>query len=232
MLGEQMAVFTSQGANPRTNQFTSQLPGQLPAKRLRVVRWRDLRLWVGLAIMVLAMFAGAFILSRGEQTTTVWRASSDLSIGSVPVATPVTVALGEAQDQYLLANEPLTGRLRWPVAAGDLIPRGALGYSSLLNARLVTLPVDPLHAPVNLASGDIVDIWSTPAEAAGGITAKPVLVFSRVTVAEAAIDSVGIGGEIAVVVEVPADGAAQLVAAARSGLIDLVAVPITSQPTS
>ncbi len=232
MLGEQMAVFTSQGANPRTNQFTSQLPGQLPAKRLRVVRWRDLRLWVGLAIMVLAMFAGAFILSRGEQTTTVWRASSDLSIGSVPVATPVTVALGEAQDQYLPANEPLTGRLRWPVAAGDLIPRGALGYSSLLNARLVTLPVDPLHAPVNLASGDIVDIWSTPAEAAGGITAKPVLVFSRVTVAEAAIDSVGIGGEIAVVVEVPADGAAQLVAAARSGLIDLVAVPITSQPTS
>ena len=223
-----MAGFTRQ----LTNQHTSQLPGQVPAKRLRVVRWRDLRLWVGLAIMVLAMFAGAFILSRGEQTTTVWRASTDLSIGSVPVATPVTVALGEAQDQYLPANEPLTGRLRWPVAAGDLIPRGALGYAPLLDARLVTLPVDPLHAPVNLATGDIVDIWSTPAEVAGGITAKPVLVFSRVTVAEAAVDTVGIGGEIAVVVEVPADGAAQLVAAARSGFIDLVSVPITSQPTS
>ena len=224
MLGEQMAVLKSQ--------LTSQLTSQVPAKRLRVVRWRDLRLWVGLAIMVVAMFAGAFLLSRGEQTTTVWRASSDLSIGSVPMATPVTVALGEAQDQYLSAGEPLTGQLRWPVAAGDLIPRGALGYAPLLDARLVTLPVDPLHAPVNLATGDIVDIWSTPAEVAGGITAKPVLVFSRVTVAEAAVDAVGIGGEIAVVVEVPADGAAQLVAAARSGLIDLVAVPITSQPIS
>ena len=222
MLGEQMAVLNSQ--------LTSQLTSQVPAKRLRIVRWRDLRLWVGLAIMVVAMFAGAFLLSRGEQTTTVWRASSDLSIGSVPMATPVTVALGEAQDQYLSAGEPLTGQLRWPVAAGDLIPRGALGYAPLLDARLVTLPVDPLHAPVNLATGDIVDIWSTPAEVAGGITAKPVLVFSRVTVAEAAVDAVGIGGEIAVVVEVPADGAAQLVAAARSGLIDLVAVPITSQP--
>ena len=220
MLGEQMAVLTSQ------------LTSQVPAKRLRIVRWRDLRLWVGLAIMVVAMFAGAFLLSRGEQTTTVWRASSDLSIGSVPLATPVTVALGEAQDQYLPAGEPLTGQLRWPVAAGDLIPRGALGYAPLLDARLVTLPVDPLHAPVNLATGDIVDIWSTPAEVAGGITAKPVLVFSRVTVAEAAVDAVGIGGEIAVVVEVPADGAAQLVAAARSGLIDLVAVPITSQTVS
>lgn len=224
MLGEQMAVLNSQ--------LTSQLTSQVPAKRLRIVRWRDLRLWVGLAIMVVAMFAGAFLLSRGEQTTTVWRASSDLSIGSVPMATPVTVALGEAQDQYLPAGEPLTGQLRWPVAAGDLIPRGALGYAPLLDARLVTLPVDPLHAPVNLATGDIVDIWSTPTEVAGGITAKPVLVFSRVTVAEAAVDTVGIGGEIAVVVEVPADGAAQLVAAARSGLIDLVAVPITSQPIS
>ena len=224
MLGEQMAVLNSQ--------LTSQLTSQVPAKRLRIVRWRDLRLWVGLAIMVVAMFAGAFLLSRGEQTTTVWRASSDLSIGSVPMATPVTVALGEAQGQYLPASEPLTGQLRWPVAAGDLIPRGALGYSPLLDARLVTLPVDPLHAPVNLATGDIVDIWSTPAEVAGGITAKPVLVFSRVTVAEAAVDTVGIGGEIAVVVEVPADGAAQLVAAARSGFIDLVSVPITSQPTS
>ena len=224
MLGEQMAVLNSQ--------LTSQLTSQVPAKRLRIVRWRDLRLWVGLAIMVVAMFAGAFLLSRGEQTTTVWRASSDLSIGSVPMATPVTVALGEAQGQYLPASEPLTGQLRWPVAAGDLIPRGALGYSPLLDARLVTLPVDPLHAPVHLATGDIVDIWSTPAEVAGGIAAKPVLVFSRVTVAEAAVDAVGIGGEIAVVVEVPADGAAQLVAAARSGLIDLVAVPITSQPTS
>jgi hypothetical protein len=79
MLGEQMAVLTSQ----LTNQLTSQLTSQAPAKRLRVVRWRDLRLWVGVAIMVLAMFAGAFLLSRGEQTTTVWRASSDLSIGSV-----------------------------------------------------------------------------------------------------------------------------------------------------
>jgi len=215
-----------------TSQLTCQLTSQVPAKRLRVVRWRDLRLWVGLAIMVVAMFAGAFLLSRGEQTTTVWRASSDLSIGSVPMATPVTVALGEAQGQYLSAGEPLIGQLRWPVAAGDLIPRGALGYEPLIDARLVTLPVDPLHAPVNLATGDIVDIWSTPAEVAGGITAKPVLVFSRVTVAEAAVDAVGIGGEIAVVVEVPADGAAQLVAATRSGFIDLVSVPITSQPVS
>ena len=224
MLGEHMALLTKQ--------HQGQLAAQVPAQRMRVMRWRDLRLWAGLVIILFAMFIGAFLLSRGEETTTVWRASSDLSVGAIPVATPVTVSLGAAQDQYLLASEPLTGQLRWPVAAGDLIPRGALGYAPLLDARLVTLPVDPLHAPVNLATGDIVDIWSTPAEVAGGITAKPVLVFSRVTVAEAAVDAVGIGGEIAVVVEVPADGAAQLVAAARSGFIDLVSVPITSQPTS
>ena len=50
MLGEQMAVLNSQF----TSQLTSQLTSQVPAKRLRIVRWRDLRLWVGLAIMVVA----------------------------------------------------------------------------------------------------------------------------------------------------------------------------------
>lgn len=224
MLGEHVALLTKQ--------HLGQLSAQVPAKRMRVVRWRDLRLWAGLVIIVLAMFAGAFMLSRGEQTTTVWRASNDLSIGSAPIATPVTVALGEVQDQYLPASEPLTGHLRWPVAAGDLIPRGALGYSPLLNARLVTLPVDPLHAPVNLAAGDVVDIWSTPADSSGGVSAQPVLVLPSITVAEVAADAVGVGGEIAVVVEIPQAAADQLVAAARSGLIDLVAVPIASQQVS
>ena len=215
-----------------TKQHLGQLATQVPVKRMRVLRWRDLRLWAGLVIIVLSMFAGAFLLSRGEETTTVWRASSDLSVGSIPVATPVTVSLGAAQDQYLLASEPLSGQLRWPVAAGDLIPRGALGFSPILDARLVTLPVDPLHAPVHLATGDVVDIWSTPADVAGGDTAQPVLVLSGVTIAEVAADAVGIGGEIAVVVEVPQTAADQLVAAARFGLIDLVAVPIASQQVS
>ena len=226
-----MALLTGQR---RVNQqLGRQPPDQFaPAKRLRVVRWRDLRLWVGLAIMVTAMFAGAFVLSRGDKTTTVWRASSDSSIGSLPIATPVTVMLGEAQDQYILATEPLIGRLRLPVAAGDLIARGALGFAPMLNARLVTIPVDPLHAPVNLATGDVVDIWSTPAEVVGGAAPQPVLVRPGVSVAEVAADSVGVGGEIAVVVEVPESAVDPLVAAARSGLIDLVAVPITSQRAS
>ena len=169
-----------------TKQHQGQLAAQVPAQRMRVMRWRDLRLWAGLVIILFAMFIGAFLLSRGEETTTVWRASSDLSVGAIPVATPVTVSLGAAQDQYLLASEPLTGQLRWPVAAGDLIPRGALGFSPMVNARMVTLPVDPLHAPVNMAAGAVVDIWSTPADVAGGVTAQPVLVLASVTVAEVA----------------------------------------------
>ena len=102
----------------------------------------------------------------------------------------------------------------------------------MVNARMVTLPVDPLHAPVNMAAGAVVDIWSTPADVAGGVTAHPVLVLPSVTVAEVAADTVGVGGEIAVVVEIPEAVADQLVGAARSGLIDLVAVPIASQQVS
>ena len=93
-----------------TKQHQGQLAAQVPAQRMRVMRWRDLRLWAGLVIILFAMFIGAFLLSRGEETTTVWRASSDLSVGAIPVATPVTVSLGAAQDQYLLASEAGRGR--------------------------------------------------------------------------------------------------------------------------
>lgn len=48
-----------------TKQHLGQLATQVPVKRMRVLRWRDLRLWAGLVIIVLAMFAGAFLCHAG-----------------------------------------------------------------------------------------------------------------------------------------------------------------------
>ena len=193
------------------------------------MRWRDLRLWVGLGIMLAAMFGGALLLSRGETTTTVWQASTDLSTAAVAVGNPVTLSLGDTAAVYIPVSEPLVGRLRWPVPAGALIPRAALGESAIDDARLVTLPVDPLHAPVGLAPGDVVDLWSTPADVSTGAVAAPALVLAHVMIANVSAETVGIGGEIAVVVEVPADSADPVISASRSGMLDLVAVPIEDQ---
>jgi len=96
----------------------------------------------------------------------------------------------------------------------------------------VTVPVDPMHAPAALQPGDVVDVWSTPRDGVGdtaSVVSAPRLVLADVTVATATGDDVGFGGEVGVVLDVPRDRVLDLVAAVRTGVTDLVAVPISSQ---
>ena len=210
------------------------------AQRLRLRRRADLRLWLGLALVVGSMFAGAHLMSQGAQTVTVWQAGRDMSAGSAPQhMRPVTVALGSVAEDYLPATEPLTGQLRYPIQAGELIPRSALSAPDLAPSRIVTIGVDPLHAPVDLLAGDRVDVWSTPDPDSLDALAVPSevesdigprLVLESVLVQDVAPDSMG--RELAIVVSVHPDQVQQLVGAARAGVIDLVAVPAHSQELS
>lgn len=199
------------------------------ALRQRSRRWRDARLWGGLACIVVAMFLGAALLSREDGTVTVWQAARDLAPGAAPAAVPVTVALGDAASAYLPAAEPLAGAMRAPVAAGALIPRAAVGAPSSVPTRLVTIPVEAHHAPLALAPGTVVDVWSTPQASTGVASAPelvPELVLERVLVHDAAVEDLGVGADVPVVLQVPVDRAVDLVRAARAGAVDLVAVPV------
>ncbi len=199
-----------------------------PARRRSRVRWRDLRLWLGVGLMITAMIAGARLLSGGDDTTTVWRATRDLPAGSIPIAEPVEVSLGSASGNYLSASESLEGRLRYPVALGALIPIDATGAPARQGIRLVTLPVDPQHAPVGLMAGDLVDVWATGIDGTNTITEPPALILPAALVAEVDSENLGIGGEVAVVLEVPEDRADDLVLSTRTRVIDLVAVPMSA----
>ena len=204
-----------------------------PATRIRRMRWRDLRLWAGLALILGSMIAGARLVSGPDGSTLVWRASADLARGGVPTAEPVRVQLGSAAADYLAADRPIGGRMLIAVPEGALIPARAVGPVSPEPMREVTVPVDPLHAPVDLAPGDRVDVWATasdPSTAPGGIAPAPALVLPHLLVVTADRESVGLGGEIAVVLEVPVANVGALVQAMRAGVIDLTAVPITDEP--
>jgi hypothetical protein len=113
-----------------------------------------------------------------------------------------------------------------PVSAGSLVPIAAVGSPPSTGARRVTIPVDPLHAPVDLAAGDRVDVWATATDGGQTSIAPPSLVLPRALVISADRESVGVGGEIAVVIEVPEAEVSTAVAAIRSGVVDLAAVPI------
>lgn len=194
-----------------------------------------MRLLFGLALVVGSMFLGAHLMSQDAPTVTVWQASRDLSAGVEPMhLQPVTVSLGEVSGDYLAVDEQPVGRLRFPIAEGELIPRSALIDPSTQASRIVTIGVDPLHAPIDLVAGDRVDVWSTPEDGptmgpAPSVDGKmkPTLVLENVVVETVSTDAMG--SQLAVVVRVAPEEVATVVQAARAGVVDLVSVPAVSQ---
>ena len=204
------------------------------ARRIRTSRRTDARLWLGLVLVVASMFVGAHLMSRDAPTVSVWQASRDLSAGApAHHIRPVTVALGSVSEDYLTIDEQPTGQLRFPIAEGELIPRSALTQTGVEPARIVTIGVDPLHAPVELAAGDRVDVWSTPSDGPTGGSVDPaapvvpMLVLAGVLVESVSSDAMG--SQLAVVVRVSPQDVPTVVLASRAGVIDLVAVPASSQ---
>jgi len=198
------------------------------ARTMTRVRWRDGRLWLGVGLIIASMLIGSRLISHSDERITVWRATHDLSLGALPAdLEPVAVALGDATAGYVRASSDPVGVLVHPVAAGELLPSAALGSLDDVSMRVITIPVEPLHAPIALVPGDRVDIWATPLESS--VPGPSQLVEQSAIVASVAADSMGVGGEIGVAVSIPESRADALIAAMRGGAIDLVAVPIEAQ---
>jgi hypothetical protein len=179
------------------------------------------------------MVAGALVVGAGNDTVTVLRASHDLSVGAAPSGLlPVTMPRSAAGDAYVSGDLPAGSVLRWPVRAGDLLPKSAIAAPGSTPRRQVTVPVDPLHAPIGLLSGDHVDVWVSPSQP-GADGPRPRLVVGNTTVVSAQSDHVGLGGEMAVILSVAEGEVIEIVAAARAGVLDLVLVPLDAQhPTA
>ena len=191
-------------------------------------KWRDARIWLGLGFIVAAMFVGAFVMSSGKATSTVWRATRDLPIGAVPEVEPVSVALGDAASAYLPTSELPQGRMKLPVVSGGLLPRNAVGAAVPSTSRLVTIPVDPMRVPVGLAAGDVVDVWASAPKINDGVQLLPTQVLTNIRVADVDREASAMGGELPVVLDIAQSQTAQLISATRAD-ISLVLVPMSSQ---
>jgi hypothetical protein len=194
-------------------------------------RWSDLRLWLGISLLIASMFVGARVMASGEETVTLWRASSERALGSpLTGVEAVVVALNGAQEPYFRGLIPPSGIVVRPIGTGEFIPSAALSALPPVDSRVVTVPVDPLHVAIGLNAGDQVDVWSSSKDAGSvGSILPPMLVLTGLTVRAVASDVVGTGGEIGVVLLVPVTQVPDLVQAIRTGVIDLVKVPLESQ---
>jgi hypothetical protein len=145
-------------------------PGRAPAaRRVRPPRWLDLRLVLGVLLVLGSVLVGARVVGAADATVPVWSVSGDLAAGTVLAAgdlTAVDVRLDAAASGYLSTTVDPRGRtLARAVGAGELLPRAALAETTDLVQ--VALPVQAGWVPPGLRRGQLVDVYAVADPAAG-----------------------------------------------------------------
>ena len=153
-------------------------PGGPVPRRVRPPRWLDLRLILGVLLVLGSVLLGARVVTAADATVPVWSASSDLAAGTVLAdgdLVAVSVRLDDVAGNYLATSTHPEGRvLGRAVRAGELLPRSALEEPTGLVQ--LALPVQAGYVPPSLARGQIVDVYAVadPAVGAAGQTGGAV----------------------------------------------------------
>ncbi len=151
------------------------VPAEAPTapapRRVRPPRWLDLRLVLGVLLVLGSVLLGARVVSAADATVPVWAVASDLAAGvelGAEDLVAVDVRLDSAAGAYLSTTTRPEGRtLARAVRAGELLPRSALEEP----ARLVqvALPVQAGFVPPSLTRGQLVDVYALADPAAGAV---------------------------------------------------------------
>jgi hypothetical protein len=212
-----------------------------PAARLSRPRWLDVRLIIGVLLVLGSVLLGAKIIAAADDTTQVLTLTRDVQPGVRLTAADVTVRrirLDNGLDAYLAADSPVAGYVMTRSArAGELLPKGAIARAADAeasgNIRWVTIAIPTEERPRGLSSGHLVDVWVAPAE--GQDTGAAAHLLARgVAVDGVTNTSSGLTGtrEATVTLAIrPNDGRAldelvgELVAAARDSRVYLTVIP-------
>jgi len=137
-----------------------------PATRAARAAWRDPRLWIGILIVAGCVVAGARIISASDDTVAVWAVSRDVGAGETLqpddlVPTRVHFADSGTGAGYFTVTEQLPADLRLTsgLAAGELLPRGAVGSAEQADTVEVPVALDADQVPGSVATGSVVDVY-------------------------------------------------------------------------
>lgn len=184
-----------------------------PAQRVRRPGWRDPRLWVGVVLVAGSVVAGARLLGAADDTVRVWAAASDLGEGERLteddlVAARVRFADDDTLAGYYTVDDQLPSDLRLThgLAAGELLPRAAVGSAADSGLVEVPIAVEPEQVPASVTTGAVVDVYVV----AGPDAKSEGPALSEVTVVDAPplAESFGTTGRRQLVLAVPEDDAA------------------------
>jgi len=213
------------------------LPAAAPAevsgptpRRVRPPRWLDLRLVLGVLLVLASVLLGARIVSAADATVPVWAVAQDLAAGtelSTDDLVAVDVRLDDTARAYLSTRTRPEGRtLAYAVRKGELLPRTALeeakGVEELVQ---LALPVQSGYVPPGLARGQLVDVFAVADPAAGATTVADGSV--SLVVRKAPVQA--ISGRSEGVLSTPTT-AVQVVVAVADGDADEVLAAIAGRP--
>lgn len=165
-----------------TDTHTSPAAPALPAsptpRRWARPRWVNLRVVVGLLLVVASMVAGARFLAADRETIEIWSVRTDLAVGAVLRADDLQareVRLGESSAVYLAtdSSSPVGQEVNRQLHAGELLPAGAVGLPA--EGRVVVLPVQPERLPDGVVHGSEVDVYLSTGRGAGESATHRVL---------------------------------------------------------
>jgi hypothetical protein len=219
-------------------QFLSETPGSVDdvpvtstavvtpqARRAARPSWKDPRLVAGVVIVAGSIVLGSRLLGAADDSVAVWTVAENLAEGTPigeahVVARDVRFADAAIADRYVSAGSALPpgSVLLRDLAAGELLPRGALGSAEAVSLVEVPLAVPVAAVPATVQAGAVVDVWVTPdreALAPSGPRQDSVRVFDDVTVVAAARDATALGPASTrqVIIGFPADDDERLASA-------------------
>jgi hypothetical protein len=199
-------------------------PPSPPANRHRLPSWLDLRLVLGVLLVLVSVVVGARVVATANSSVRVWAVQSDLAAGAVLTQgdlRSVRVRLYDNSERYLSTDRSPEGQtLTRDLGAGELLPRDALRPARC--GSLLSIPVSAQHLPDGVAKGQRIDVFAT---AKSGGQTQHVLHGATVQAATRPKGGlVGSGAQWALSVRVPDDQVSAVVKAIRSSDIDVVVV--------
>lgn len=169
-------------------------------RRIGVPGWLDLRLVLGVVLVLASVAGGALVVSRARETQPAVVVTHDLAAGTVLTADDVAVRQvqlpGRGRGVYLGTVAAAVHReLTRAVAAGELLPAAALRVTPA--GTTLTVPLEPGAAP-DLRAGQRIEVWvSTPACASRVLLAD--VTVQAVHVDAGGTFSTGTGGQDVVI---------------------------------
>lgn len=146
----------------------------------------DLRLIIGVVIVIATALAGFALVSAADNTTSVYTAAKSLSPGHVIKDSDLVltdVKLGKSSSAYLDAKGLTQGAVvTKAVAAGELVPLSAVGTAKQVATTNVVVQLD-LPLSLDAVVGSNVDVWASMA-AGQGIFGPPAVIISGAQIAQ------------------------------------------------